>query len=87
MHRQAVQMQGHDQGFATDRALARLAPGPGSLLVSLPGWQAAGLLGAAVATLARVVPSWVLICTLAHVWSRPCGAHLRSAAWRQSPPA
>jgi chromate transporter len=84
MHRQAVQVHGWvtDQTFTTDWALARLAPGPGSLLVSLIGWQAAGFAGAAVATLAMFLPSSALVCALAHVWSRPRGARAKRAVER-----
>ncbi|MCQ9618166.1 chromate transporter [Paenalcaligenes niemegkensis] len=51
-------------------ALTRLTPGPKSLLVSLIGWKAAGLLGAAVATFAIFVPSAVLVYFLAKIWQR-----------------
>ena len=84
MHRQTVQVHGWltDQAFATDWALARLAPGPGSLLVSLIGWQAAGLAGALVAMLAMFVPSSALVCMLAHLWARPRGARIKVAVER-----
>ena len=38
-------------------AIARAAPGPGSMLVTLLGWKVAGWTGAIVATLALFVPS------------------------------
>src|SRR5579875_3738249 len=68
MHRQAVQVHHWttDFGFERDWALARLAPGPGSLLVSLIGWHAAGIAGALVSVLAMFVPSSALVCLLAH---------------------
>lgn len=41
-------------------AIARAAPGPGSMLVTLIGWHIAGWAGAIVATLALFVPSSIL---------------------------
>jgi chromate transporter len=51
-------------------ALSRLAPGPKTLLVTLVGWQAAGLAGALVASFAIFVPSAVLVYYLAKLWAR-----------------
>lgn len=84
MHRQVVQVHGWttDAAFMTDWALARMAPGPGSLLVALVGWQAAGLAGAAVSLLAMFVPSSALVCGMAHLWSRPRGATIKRAVER-----
>src|ERR671920_2282190 len=41
-------------------AIARAAPGPGTMLVTLLGWKVAGWTGALVATLALFVPSSLL---------------------------
>ena len=41
-------------------AIARVTPGPGSMLTTLIGWKVAGFLGALVATLALYVPCSVL---------------------------
>ncbi len=41
-------------------ALAQAAPGPNVMVVTLIGWQVAGLLGAFISTLAMVVPSFFL---------------------------
>lgn len=41
-------------------AVARAAPGPGSMLSTLIGWKVAGWPGAIVATLALIVPSSML---------------------------
>jgi chromate transporter len=60
-------------------AIAQAAPGPNILVVTLIGWQVAGLAGAIVATVALCAPSSLLIYYLAHVWSR-----LRSTRWRQA---
>ena len=84
MHRQVVQVHGWttDQGFMTDWAMARMAPGPGSLLVALIGWHAAGIAGSLAAMLAMFVPSSAVVCALAHVWSRPRGAAIKRAVER-----
>ena len=71
VHRQAVSVQGWmpEQQFVADFALSRLAPGPGSLLVTLIGWQVAGWQGALVASLAIFLPSSLLVYGLARVWA------------------
>ncbi len=72
VHRQAVTVQGwmpEDQ-FVIDFALSRLAPGPGSLLITLIGWQVAGWAGALVASLAIFLPSSLLLYGLARLWGR-----------------
>ncbi|HEY9281728.1 MAG TPA: chromate transporter [Eoetvoesiella sp.] len=51
-------------------ALSRLTPGPKSLLVTLVGWEAAGFLGAIVASIAIFVPSALLVYCLARLWAR-----------------
>ena len=56
------------QQFLNDFAISRLAPGPGSLLVTLIGWQVGGLWGAVVATLAIFGPTAFLIYGVAHLW-------------------
>jgi chromate transporter len=57
--------------------LSRLAPGPGSLLVTLIGQKVAGLPGALVATVAMFLPSCLLMYSAARLWGR-----LREAGWR-----
>jgi chromate transporter len=54
-------------------AIARITPGPSSLIVTLIGWKLAGLLGALVATLAMYVPSSLLCYGVARVWDRHRG--------------
>jgi chromate transporter len=49
------------------------------LVVSLLGWQVAGLAGAAVATTAMTVPTSVLTYAIARVWER-----FRDARWRKA---
>jgi chromate transporter len=54
-------------------AIARGAPGPGSMLVTLIGWKAAGWLGALVATAALYVPSSIAALAVTRVWNRFSG--------------
>lgn len=76
IQRQVVDVHGwmtHAQ-FATDFAISRMAPGPGSLLATLIGWQIAGFWGAVVATLALLGPTGILIYGVTHIWTRYQGA-------------
>src|SRR6185503_2089691 len=57
-------------------AIARVTPGPGSMLTTLIGWKVAGLLGALVATLALYIPCSVLCFAVARTWNRH-----RGTAW------
>ena len=72
IHRQSVGQHAwmSDGQFLDLYALSRLTPGPGSLLVTLVGWQVAGLWGALAASAAIFLPSSVLVYGLAQVWSR-----------------
>jgi len=65
--------------FLSDFAIARLAPGPGSLLATLIGWQVGGLGGAVVATLALFGPTAFLMYAVVHVWNRHEGARWLNA--------
>ena len=65
--------------FVQDFAIARMSPGPGSLLVTLIGWQVAGPWGALVATVSIFAPTAILIYGIAHVWSRYRGARWQAA--------
>ena len=76
IQRQVVEVHGwmtHAQ-FAADFAISRMAPGPGSLLVTLIGWQVAGFWGAVVATAALLLPTGFLIYGVTHIWGRYQGA-------------
>jgi len=55
MHRQAVELRGwmSDRQFADLFAISQVAPGPNVMIVTLIGYQVAGLSGALVATLAE----------------------------------
>lgn len=59
-------------------ALAQAAPGPNMLVVTLVGWQVAGLSGALVATGAFVLPAGVLTYFVSRMWER-----FRDARWRR----
>jgi chromate transporter len=65
--------------FVDAFALSRMAPGPGSLLATLIGWQVAGFWGAVVSTLAIFGPTAIFVYGVAHVWSR-----YRGAVWQQA---
>jgi chromate transporter len=68
IRRQIVDVQGwmNDAAFANLFAISNAAPGPNIILVSLIGWQLAGLAGLLVATLAIMIPS----CSLAFLAGR-----------------
>lgn len=70
------------QGFVTLFALSRLAPGPGSLLTTLIGWEVAGFQGALVASTAIFVPSSLLMYGLTRLWARHQGARWQRAIER-----
>lgn len=84
IQRQVVDVHGwltHAQ-FATDFAISRMAPGPGSLLATLIGWQIAGFWGAVIATLALLAPTGLLIYGITHIWARYKGAPWQGALER-----
>ncbi len=60
--------------FVDAFAISRMAPGPGTILVTLIGWQVAGVWGAIVASIAIFVPSALLVYGLAQLWARYRGA-------------
>lgn len=72
MQRQAVEIQHWMTGtqFAALFAIAQAAPGPNVMVVTLVGWQVAGLLGAIVATAAMMGPSWVVTFAVFRVWDK-----------------
>lgn len=65
--------------FLNAFAITRMAPGPGSLLVTLIGWQVAGFWGALVATVAMFGPTTILLFTIAYFWRRQRGANWQLA--------
>lgn len=76
MHRYAVLVEGWltDKQFADIYAIARTSPGPSTLIVSLIGLKAAGLAGAAVATVAMCLPSCSLTFCVTRARSRFLGS-------------
>jgi chromate transporter len=64
------------QQFADVFALAQLAPGPNVIIVTLIGYQAAGLAGAFVATLAMCGPSCLFAFYVGRISER-----LKGAVW------
>lgn len=71
------QWMGQEQ-FAQLFAIAQAAPGPNVLVVSLIGWQVAGVAGALAATLGLCLPMSVVVYLLAGSWDR-----WRQARWRR----
>src|ERR1700759_1791321 len=68
IRRQVVEVHGWmtNPAFSDIFAISHAAPGPNIIMVSLIGWELAGLAGLLVATVAIMTPS----CTLAFVVSR-----------------
>jgi chromate transporter len=84
MHRQTV-LDYHwitEAQFVADYAISRMSPGPGSLIVTLIGFQAAGFVGAMLATVGIFLPSSVLMYALVRVWARSRGAPWQKAVER-----
>jgi chromate transporter len=71
-----------ERDFADFFALARAAPGPGSMLAALIGWNAAGLAGALVATVSLYLPSAILVWIAARIWGRWRGSRWHAAIER-----
>jgi chromate transporter len=78
MQHQAVAVHGWvtQREFEALFAISRAAPGPGALLTTLIGWQAAGWSGALLVSLVFFLPSSVLVYVVAHFWNR-----WRGSAW------
>jgi chromate transporter len=83
-HRQVVAVHHWmtETQFLNAFAISRMAPGPGSLLVTLIGWQVAGFWGAVVATLGIFGPTAFLIYGVARLWARYRGARWQVALER-----
>jgi chromate transporter len=60
-------------------AIARVTPGPGSMITALLGWRVAGFLGAVVATLALYIPCSTLCFVVARLWRRYRGTPWHTA--------
>jgi len=68
-----------DTTFTHLYAIAQAAPGPNVLVVTLIGWEVAGLLGALAATLAMCLPMSVLIYLLIDRWESFSGKRWQKA--------
>lgn len=81
MHR--VVVENHhwldDTTFTHLYAIAQAAPGPNVLVVTLIGWEIAGLAGALAATLAMCLPMSVLIYLLIDRWESFAGKRWQKA--------
>jgi chromate transporter len=75
-----------EREFADFFALSRAAPGPGSMLVALIGWRAAGFSGALVATAALYLPGAILVYGVSLLWGRWRGSAWHSAVERGMAP-
>jgi len=79
MHRVAVDVMHwmNDRQFADLFAIAQVTPGPNVIVVTLIGYQVAGLAGALVATLAMCGPTCVFAFFIGRIWDR-----FKEARWR-----
>jgi chromate transporter len=68
-----------DAEFTQLFVIARAAPGPNMLLVTLIGWKVGGLPGALVATAAMCLPSCTLSYFAVRAWQR-----FRGGRWRRA---
>jgi chromate transporter len=66
-----------DRQFTDLFALAQVTPGPNMIIVTLIGYQVAGVLGALVSTAAMCAPTCVLAFCIGGVWDR-----FKEAPWR-----
>ena len=81
MHRVVVEQHHwlNDATFTHLYAIAQAAPGPNVLVVTLIGWEIAGLAGALSATLAMCLPMSVLIYLLIDRWEGFAGRRWQKA--------
>lgn len=73
MHQYVVEEHGYitHANFIESIALARAAPGPNFLFVTVMGWQIAGLSGALATTFGLMVPAFVFPSIVARLGRRP----------------
>lgn len=81
MHRVVVEQQQwmNDTTFTHLYAIAQAAPGPNVLVVTLIGWEVAGLAGALATTLAMCLPMSVVIYLLIDRWQGFAGQRWQQA--------
>jgi len=84
MEHQSVTVHGWTtaRDFADLFAISRAAPGPGTMLSALIGWEAAGWAGAVTATIALYLPSSLLVYGAARLWGRWRGSIWHAAVER-----
>lgn len=72
LHRYVVDLHGWmtDERFVSLFAIAQATPGPNVIIVSLMGWQVAGIGGAAIATLATCLPTLAIGYSASHLTAR-----------------
>lgn len=81
MHRKAVESYAWMNGkqFADLFAISQAAPGPSVLLVTLIGYKAAGIAGAALATIAMILPAGILAYLASSFWTKSANSPIRTA--------
>lgn len=81
LHRVVVEQHHwlNDTTFANLCAIGQAAPGPNLLVLTLIGWEVAGLAGALAATIALCLPMSVVIFILFRHWE-----HFRGTRWQQA---
>lgn len=81
LHRVVVEQHHwlNDTTFANLCAIGQAAPGPNLLVLTLIGWEVAGLAGALAATLAICLPMSVVVFILFRHWER-----FRGTRWQQA---
>jgi chromate transporter len=81
MHRLVVEVKHWmtDAQFTHLFAIAQVTPGPNVIIVTLIGFQVAGIAGALVTTLAMVGPTCVFAYGVGRIWDR-----FRDAPWRRA---
>lgn len=68
-----------DRDFANLFAISSISPGPNFLVLTLVGFKAAGIAGAAASTLALCAPTAFIAYFFAKVWERLKGTRLQKA--------
>ncbi|MBL6458011.1 chromate transporter [Belnapia sp. T6] len=88
MQRQAVEVHGWmtERQFIDLFAISRAAPGPGSLICALIGWQAAGFAGALAGAIGLYGPSSCLLLAVGHWWRRRGDSPVRKVIERALAP-
>lgn len=82
IHREAVEVAAwtSERQFADLYALSQITPGPNALIVTLLGFQVAGVVGAFVTTAAMIGPSCLVTYFAARAWHRYEEARWRAVA-------